>query len=33
MEQAKLADFHEAVRQAMLQEPAEKLEGVKVRGA
>jgi len=28
-----MADFHEAVRQDMLQEPAEKLDGVKVRGA
>ena len=32
-EQAEVADVHEAVRQDMLEEPTEKLDGVKVRGA
>jgi hypothetical protein len=33
MEQAEVADFHEAVRQDMLEEPAEKLDDVEVSGA
>jgi hypothetical protein len=33
MEKAEVADFHEAVRQDMLEEPVKKLEGVKVRSA
>ena len=33
MAQTEVADFHEAVRQDMLEEPAEKLDDVKVRGS
>jgi hypothetical protein len=33
MEQAEVADFHDALGQDVLEEPAEKLEGVKMRGA
>ena len=33
MEKAEVADFHEAVRQDMLEEPAEKLHDVEVGGA
>ena len=33
MEKAAVADFHEAVRQDMLEEPTEKLHDVKVRRA
>jgi len=33
MEKAEVADFHEAVRQDMLEKPADKCDDVKVRGA
>jgi hypothetical protein len=33
MEKAEVADFHEAGRQAMLEEPADKLKSVEARGA
>jgi len=33
MEKAEVADFHEAVRQDMLEEPADKLHDVELGGA
>ena len=33
MEKAEVADFHETVRQDMLEEPADKFHDLKVRGA
>jgi len=33
MEKAKVADFHEAIRQDMLEEPTDKLKSVKTRGS